>query len=132
MLRVVCPTALRKSSDIFPDGRKGVDGGGEFSRTSAAAIIYEPIMVTEPAAPRSVGSLRGLAVWLCAGVVLTACGRSAEAPPTGTAAGGAPSSRTDSGVSPAGTPWFTDRAAETGLDFVHFNGMSGKLLLTPR
>ena len=22
--------------------------------------------------------------------------------------------------------WFTDRARETGLDFVHFNGMSGK------
>src|SRR4051812_19087486 len=23
--------------------------------------------------------------------------------------------------------WFTDRAAETGLNFVHFNGMSGEL-----
>src|SRR6266540_3592198 len=29
---------------------------------------------------------------------------------------------------PAGHPqeWFVDRAAETGLDFVHFNGMSGQ------
>src|ERR1700687_4593778 len=25
-----------------------------------------------------------------------------------------------------GTDWFTERAEETGLDFVHFNGMSGQ------
>ena len=31
---------------------------------------------------------------------------------------------------PGGTDeWFTDRAAESGLDFVHFNGMSGELYL---
>jgi hypothetical protein len=29
-------------------------------------------------------------------------------------------------VSPAPAEWFTDRAAETGLEFVHFNGMTGK------
>src|SRR5204862_7157062 len=28
-----------------------------------------------------------------------------------------------SGLQPG---WFTDRAKETGIDFVHFNGMSGK------
>jgi hypothetical protein len=27
---------------------------------------------------------------------------------------------------PAATQWFTDQAKETGLDFVHFNGMSGE------
>jgi hypothetical protein len=27
----------------------------------------------------------------------------------------------------AGQPWFVERAAATGLDFVHFNGMSGEL-----
>ena len=27
---------------------------------------------------------------------------------------------------PAATEWFTDKAKETGLDFVHFNGMSGE------
>ena len=28
---------------------------------------------------------------------------------------------------PPPSEWFVDRAAETGLDFVHFNGMSGAL-----
>jgi hypothetical protein len=27
---------------------------------------------------------------------------------------------------PAATGWFTDKSKETGLDFVHFNGMSGE------
>jgi hypothetical protein len=30
------------------------------------------------------------------------------------------------GSTPAATEWFTDKAKETGLDFVHFNGMSGE------
>ena len=29
-------------------------------------------------------------------------------------------------AAPAATDWFTDKAKETGLDFVHFNGMSGE------
>ena len=45
---------------------------------------------------------------LCA-VALTGCGREPGADPT-------PASRTD---------WFVDRAAESGLVFHHFNGMSG-------
>ena len=31
---------------------------------------------------------------------------------------------------PADEPWFTDRAEEVGLDFVHFNGMSGEFYLS--
>jgi hypothetical protein len=54
-----------------------------------------------------------------AGLALTllACGR------------GDPSNAPASGESTpaaARSEWFTDRAAETGLDFVHFNGMSGE------
>src|SRR5207249_260286 len=30
------------------------------------------------------------------------------------------------GQLPAGGEWFVERAAESGLDFVHFNGMSGE------
>ena len=32
--------------------------------------------------------------------------------------------------SPAGEAWFTDRAEETGIDFVHFNGASGRLYVS--
>jgi len=49
-------------------------------------------------------------------LLLAGCGDRAAPPPT--AAG--PSS---SGA--AGSEWFTDRAKESGLDFVHVNGMSG-------
>ena len=35
----------------------------------------------------------------------------------------------DPGGASADGPWFTDRAKEVGLDFVHFNGMSGELYL---
>jgi hypothetical protein len=38
---------------------------------------------------------------------------------------GEPRSIADSGGANSHEQWFTDRAAETGLDFVHFNGMSG-------
>ena len=40
----------------------------------------------------------------------------------GRTAGPAPAAKPDSGE------WFTERAHESGLDFVHFNGMSGKYL----
>ncbi|MEE8522337.1 MAG: hypothetical protein V3T72_00265, partial [Thermoanaerobaculia bacterium] len=30
------------------------------------------------------------------------------------------------GAAPPSTPWFTDRAAAAGIEFVHFNGMSGE------
>src|SRR5436190_9616533 len=36
--------------------------------------------------------------------------------------GSTPAAKSDSGE------WFTERAREAGLDFVHFNGMSGKYL----
>src|SRR6185503_17165581 len=35
--------------------------------------------------------------------------------------------RPESASSAQPVEWFVDRAAETGLDFVHFNGMSGAL-----
>ena len=93
-----------------------------------AEIIYGLTMVTEAAAPRSAHSLLGPAAWLCAGVLLgcAACSQTAEPPVTGETAGRAPGSRADAGTAQAGTPWFTDRAAEAGLNFVHFNGMSGR------
>jgi enediyne biosynthesis protein E4 len=46
----------------------------------------------------------------------------------GAACGGSPSSA-DRAPAPAAAPtveWFTERARETGLDFVHFNGMTGE------
>ena len=33
-------------------------------------------------------------------------------------------------TAPPHRDWFVDRAAETGLDFVHVNGMSGKLYVS--
>src|SRR5688500_7744427 len=41
------------------------------------------------------------------------------------ACGGAPGGGDEPASAPAGG-WFVDRAAATGLDFVHFNGMSGE------
>ncbi len=38
----------------------------------------------------------------------------------------APSAAATSSASPAPGEWFVDRARESGIDFVHFNGMSGK------
>jgi len=64
-------------------------------------------------------SIRGLTVLLVA-LLVPACkaGGPAPAPAGGTVstAGGAAS----------GVEWFTDIAAASGLDFVHFNGMSGE------
>src|SRR4029077_9138430 len=68
-------------------------------------------------------ALLGALLSAAASTLCLACGRS-SAPdlrnsPTH-AAGPAASDR-------AGSDWFVDRAAATGLDFVHFNGMSGAL-----
>jgi hypothetical protein len=58
------------------------------------------------------------AVVIAAGVAVfeSACGPSATPAPQ-------PDTRASSG--PAGADWFVDRAVATGLDFTHFNGMSG-------
>ena len=49
---------------------------------------------------------------------LCACGGSSSSPSR--------SETSDAGATPPGD-WFVDRAKESGLDFVHFNGMSGEL-----
>ncbi len=49
-----------------------------------------------------------------------ACG-----PPTGSAPGASVDATPAAGAA-AGEAWFTDRAAAAGIDFVHFNGMSGE------
>ena len=67
---------------------------------------------------------------LLAVVVLAACGRDRQPQPqdqlrsdrNGT------TRATESGREDKGD-WFTDRAMETGLDFVHFNGMSGQFYI---
>jgi hypothetical protein len=69
-------------------------------------------------------TLPTLAAVLAAAVLFGACGRTDQP--------AAPVSRTTaSGATPAtgatsGADWFLDRARESGLDFVHFNGMSGE------
>ena len=62
---------------------------------------------------------RRLAATLCATWLFAACGRAAPEPAAGSAGGGS--------VLPTGVEWFEDRARATGLEFVHFNGMSGEL-----
>ena len=62
--------------------------------------------------------LRRGGVCLLAAVGLLACGSSGSRPvPTNGSEG------SDAGVA---ADWFVDQAAEVGLDFIHFNGMSGK------
>ena len=58
--------------------------------------------------------------WSAAGA-LAACGPAGSGSPRPAGADGPAAAPLD----PAGG-WFVDRAAETGLDFVHFNGMSGR------
>ncbi len=59
------------------------------------------------------------------GLVLAAgCTSASVAPAPATTVSSAASS--GSGVAPAATDWFTDRAAESGLDVVHFNGATGR------
>jgi hypothetical protein len=56
---------------------------------------------------------------LCVLAAASACSRGAPAP-------AASADRTGDGSVPAAGEWFTEEAARAGLDFVHFNGMSGK------
>ena len=65
--------------------------------------------------PRTTARVLTLPVAL--GLLAVACGRD-----TSRATG--PSAARDSTT---GLPWFSDRARESGLEFVHFNGMSGEL-----
>jgi len=68
--------------------------------------------------PRS--ATTALAGWL---LLTCGCGPTppgVDAPPAASAAPPA---------TPAGEDWFVDRAAETGLDFVQFNGMSGEYFM---
>ncbi len=82
---------------------------------------------------RTVGHTRGVCprgLAACLPVVALLAGCAAENPGPGPDAG-APASRAPAPI-PAGAPqgdardWFVDRAAAVGLDFVHFNGMSGE------
>ena len=74
-------------------------------------------------------TVRGLRSGVAAvGLLLVAgglgCGSTAPVSPVSGAAGEAPAG--DAAANPAGEIRFTDRAREVGLDFVHFNGMSGE------
>ena len=74
-------------------------------------------------------TLRGLRPGMAAaGLLLVAwgsgCGSAAPVSPVSGADGEAPAG--DAAANPAGEIRFTDRAREVGLDFVHFNGMSGE------
>ena len=60
-----------------------------------------------------------LPVWGLA-VLAAACGQ-----PAGSAPGASVDATPATGAA-AGEAWFTDRAAAAGIDFVHFNGMSGE------
>ena len=74
-------------------------------------------------------TVRGLRPGMAAaGLLLVAwgsgCGSAAPVSPVSGADGEAPAG--DAAANPAGEIRFTDRAREVGLDFVHFNGMSGE------
>jgi len=60
--------------------------------------------------------------WCLAALVLAACTDGPADP--GSAAAGGPRPVSDSAPGP--NDWFVERAASSGLDFVHFNGMSGE------
>ena len=59
--------------------------------------------------------------WACALLVAGACSRGEQPAASGTGGEAAQAG------APPGGEWFVERARETGLDFVHFNGMSGQL-----
>ncbi len=61
---------------------------------------------------------------VCLGVFVGNCGRGSA--PAGSSAGSAGRGNADAGPPGRQIEWFTDRARETGLDFMHFNGMSGE------
>ena len=56
-------------------------------------------------------------------LVGAACSNTPDAPPAPAADAASGSSAVAGGPAPG--EWFTDRAKDTGLDFVHFNGMTG-------
>jgi hypothetical protein len=56
---------------------------------------------------------------------LAGCGGSVAPPPEGQA-GSPPARTTTGGAGSAAMDWFVDRAHESGLDFTHINGMSGR------
>ena len=62
---------------------------------------------------------------LLSSMLLAAC---TAPPPAGDArdAGKAAAAATGAQPEPAAGEWFTDRARESGIDFVHFNGMTGR------
>ena len=62
--------------------------------------------------------LRREAVYFLAVVGLLACGSNGSRP---VSTSGSEAEGTD-----ASADWFVDQAARAGLDFIHFNGMSGK------
>ena len=62
-----------------------------------------------------------VARFLC---LAAACVAGSCAPPSDSTAGVAPAGA-DAAVGPAPGEWFTEGAAAAGLDFVHFNGMTG-------
>jgi hypothetical protein len=65
-----------------------------------------------------------LALVLAAVVLAISCNRSQ--PSTGASQPAAPGTGTSTAPPDGGVEWFTDRAHDAGIDFVHFNGMSGK------
>ena len=67
------------------------------------------------------GRAAGLS-WL---LLVAACAAGGCAPPVDSTAGAPPSGGGAAVPGPAAGEWFTDGAAAAGLDFVHFNGMSG-------
>jgi hypothetical protein len=60
------------------------------------------------------GAYTALRVLAAAALITTGCGQPRPAP----------------AAAPEASAWFTDRAAEAGLDFQHINGMSGRLYMT--
>ena len=93
------------------------DGGGIIESAPVTFCRPEQSAARIPAAPAAAGAgLLFLALASAAG----SC-----APPSDFAAGGAPPENGAAVAGPAPGEWFTEGAAAAGLDFRHFNGMSG-------
>jgi len=73
--------------------------------------------------------------FICSAAVLllppiSGCSRGGTEPGPSTSASGPSAKEERVGTAPAPGEWFTEEAHATGLDFVHFNGMSGKFYQT--